>query len=314
MKAFIQYCPIWLSILLGTTTFLSCKKEPATAEVAPGENKAKILPALTEKQKTKIVANLPATSTAQAKKPRKILVFWRCEGFVHKSITFGNYAITEMGNRTKAYTTDLAESYEVFSEENLDQYDAIFFNNTTRLKPKASHQKAILNFLSKGKGVVGAHAATDNFYKWEEGIKMMGGLFKSHPWNHKGTWVFQLDDPKHPINKVFQEKGFWHQDEIYQYQEEKYPDPNKLRYLQSLNLSESKNFKQVKKELDTMPHVPVTWIQNYEGGRVFYSNLGHRPETFQNKNILQMYLDGIQYALGDLKVDDSPTFTSSKSN
>ena len=50
----------------------------------------------------------------------------------------------------------------------------------------------------------------------------------------------------------------------------------------------------------------VSWIRPYGAGRVFYCSLGHNAEVFTNAAVLGTYLAGIQYALGDLKCDDSP--------
>ena len=58
--------------------------------------------------------------------------------------------------------------------------------------------------------------------------------------------------------------------------------------------------------------VPVSWVRKAGDGRVFYTNFGHRPETFQNAVVLQHMLDGIQYAIGDLAIDDAPTAKSSQ--
>jgi hypothetical protein len=52
--------------------------------------------------------------------------------------------------------------------------------------------------------------------------------------------------------------------------------------------------------------MPVSWIRNYDKGRVFYCGLGHNNEVFYRPAILQHVLDGIQFAIGDLKVDATP--------
>jgi type 1 glutamine amidotransferase len=51
----------------------------------------------------------------------------------------------------------------------------------------------------------------------------------------------------------------------------------------------------------------MSWIRRYEKGRVFYSAIGHGAPIFWNAALLQHFLAGIQYALGDLKADDSPS-------
>ena len=260
-------------------------------------------------QKKLIEENLP-TATAQPKKARKILCFWRCEGFIHTSIPFCNYALQKTAEATNAYQVDLADEYSVFTEENLKQYDAILFNNTTNLVPDESQQKAILDFVNEGKGIIGFHAAADNFKKWEEGIALIGGVFNGHPWGAGGTWAFKLDDPDHPLNAAFGGKGFWHKDEIYWYKHESFQGREKLRVLMSLDMSKPRNLEPLKKkkpEEKANVDVPVSWIREIGKGRLFYTNLGHNDGTFWNKTVLQHMLDGMQYAMGDLEADAVPS-------
>ncbi|NOX99367.1 MAG: ThuA domain-containing protein, partial [Verrucomicrobia bacterium] len=202
------------------------KKKPQTWE----EQKAAKLKPLTAEEKEKVAAAIPASSTVKAKKERKLLVFYRCEGYVHAAISGANYAITELGKKTGAFTTDIRDDYSVFTDENLAQYDAILFNSTSRLKfPNPKQREAILNFIRNGKGIAGIHAAGDCFHNWPEGAALMGGLFSGHPWTAGGTWAFRLDEPNHVLNKAFGGKGFWHQDEIYQYQPTTFVGPENIR-------------------------------------------------------------------------------------
>ncbi len=265
-------------------------------------------------QKAKIDAALP-TATMKPKKARKILVFWRCEGFIHTSIPFGNYAMQKTGESTGAFSVDLADDYSVFTAENLAQYDGILFNSTTRLIPNKEQQKAILDFINGGKGIIGLHAAADNFGEWDEGVAMIGGIFNGHPWTAGGKWAFKLDDPNHTLNAAFKGKGFWHTDEIYWYKPESFQGRERLRVLLSLDMSKAANLKALagnkhkskikgkKEDVD----VPVTWIREIGKGRLFFTNLGHRDDTFWNPTVLQHMLDGIQYALGDLEADAAPS-------
>ena len=263
----------------------------------------------TDEHKRQIDQHLPQ-ATAEPKKERRILCFWRCEGFIHTSIPFGNYALQKIADSTDAYSIDLADEYKVFNSENLAKYDAILFNNTTNLVPDDAQKKAILDFTHGGGGIIGIHAASDSFKKWEEGIAMIGGVFNGHPWNSRGTWAFKLDDPDHPLNAAFQGKGFWHQDEIYWYKPENFQGRDRLRVLLSLDMSKSKNLaplaKKKPEERDNVD-VPVSWCRELGKGRLFYTNLGHNDMTFANRTILQHMLDGMQYAMGDIDADAVPS-------
>lgn len=299
-----------------------------TADAAPKKPQtwkekaaARFKPVTTE-QKNAIRAAIPNQPTVAPKQARRVLVFFRCETFIHTSIPWGNYCLQEMGQKTGAFKADLADEYSVFSKENLAKYDAVIFNNTTSLAFENDAQRdALMGFVKQGKGIVGIHAAGDNFYKWKLAASMIGGQFNGHPWTAGGNWGFKLDDPKHPLNKAFAAKGFWHTDEIYQYKPETYAGEENLRILVSLDMSkkevtgilENKRFEKYKQQYGKGPReVPVSWLREFQGGRVFYTNLGHREDTYTKTNVVRHYLDGIQYALGDLKADATPTAKSGK--
>jgi type 1 glutamine amidotransferase len=153
-----------------------------------------------------------------------------------------------------------------------------------------------------GKGLVGLHAATDNFYDWPEGIHMMGGVFAGHPWGAGGTWAFALEDPKHPLNRAFDGKGFKVSDEIYQFN---FYSRTNLHVLVKLDMDDAATARPRGNRADK-DHA-VSWVRREGAGRVFYYSLGHNHPIFWNPPLMQHLLDGIQYALGDLKADDAPS-------
>ncbi|MDG2255010.1 MAG: ThuA domain-containing protein [Opitutaceae bacterium] len=252
------------------------------------------------------------------KKPKRILVFWRCEGFIHTSIPTANFALQEMSRKTHAFTVELADDYKVFSKKYLKGFDAILFNSTTHLKfPEASQREAVQKFVEGGGGLIGIHAASDNFYEWDTGVSLMGGQFNGHPWGGGGNWAFKLNDSEHVLNQAFDGKGFWHTDEIYQYKPSNFEGESNLRILVSLDMSKSavsdrltdpKSVEKFGKVYGPgKREVPVSWVREIGKGRLFYTNLGHREETYENEAIMRHIYDGILYALGFVKADATPT-------
>jgi len=276
-----------------------------TASVALAQPPEKIRQP-SERMIKRITEAMPSNPTARPAGPRKLLVFWRCEGFFHNSIPVANKAFEIMGQKTGAFDTVVSDDMAMFDPERLNQFDAVLFNNTTQLKfedPK--RREALMAFVKGGKGIIGIHAAADNFYNWPEAAEMLGGQFDGHPWGSGGTWAVKLDDPDHPLNKAFGGKGFLIRDEIYQMKTPPY-SRDKLRVLLTLDMSDERNLKvQGMKRTDN--DYAVAWIREYGNGRVFYCGLGHNNAIFWNKAILRHYLDGIQYALGDLKADATPS-------
>ena len=277
-----------------------------TAACAQQQTPGRVPRELSPADVARIEAALPDSATAIPKKPRRILVFWRCEGFFHGSgIAGGNRALQLLGQKTEAFSADLSDEYSSLDRENLAKYDAVVLNNNTRLKlPGPAQKQALLDFVHGGKGLVGIHAATDNFYDWPEGAAMLGGLFDGHPWGGSGTWAFKLDEPNHLLCRAFAGKGFKLKDEIYQF---KAPyTRSDRRVLLTLDLSDPATGGVTRGVKRTDKDFAVAWVKNVGKGRVFYCSLGHAANVFMEPAILQFYLDGIQFAIGDLQADASP--------
>lgn len=246
--------------------------------------------------------------TAQPAKPRKVLVFWRCEGFIHgEAIEYGNKALEIAAQQTKAYEVVLTSDYRSLTDiKNLMKYDALVLNNTTRLdtKNQAALAPNIIEFVKSGRGLCVIHGGADNFYESPEAAEMVGGLFDGHPWGGGGTWAFKLDEPGHPLNRAFDGKGFKAGDEIYQQKTPPY-ERAKLRVLVSLDFSDEATAK-AKGQKRADNDYAVSWIRAYGAGRVFYTSFAHDKRTYLDRARLWHILDGLQYTLGDLKADDAP--------
>ena len=260
-----------------------------------------------QEQADQISALIGAQLTAQPVKARRVLVFWRCEGFVHsKALEYGNKALELAAAKTKAFTADFSKDYAALKPDNLAKYDAIVLNNTTGLNTPENPfiEPALTAFVKAGKGLAVIHSGADNFNKAEMASEMVGGHFWGHPWGSGGTWAFKLDDPGSPLNKAFGGQSFKTGDEIYQQQSPFYARA-KLHVLVSLDFSDKATAETQSQRREDKDYA-VSWIRPYGKGRVFYTSFGHDQRAFTNKVTLTHILDGLQYALGDLKADDTP--------
>lgn len=265
----------------------------------------------------KITAAMPTKAVVTPEKPRKMLVFWRCEGFFHTVIPVANEALKIMGQKTGAFeVTAVTDDYSVFTADTLKQFDVVCLNNTTGLKfdPKTTPERcqALMDFIKNGKGVVGIHAAADNFNQWPEGQEMMGNKFSGHPWGGGGTWAFKIDEPDHPLMVPFKGQGFKLSDEIYRTARPLYSRDKQL-VLMSLDTSDptTRNVPEWKEgDEDT----GITWVKDWGKGRLFYCSLGHNDAIFMNPVLLDHYLRGIQFAMGDFKVPTKPIGSAKEQN
>jgi type 1 glutamine amidotransferase len=252
----------------------------------------------------KIEKAMPAKARAAPKRPRKLLVFNLCKGFKHGSIPYWDKALEIMGRKGGTFVAVVSDDMSMFRPENLRQFDAVCLNNTTRLTFEEPLRKSLMSFVKGGKGIVGIHAATDNFYDWPEAQEMMGGKFTGHPWGGGGTWTIKIDQPDHPLMAAFKGKGFKIKDEIYRTDPPLYSREKQL-VLMSLDMSDEKT-RNVGGFKPTDEDTGTGWIKAWGKGRVFYCSLGHNNEVTWNPPVLQHVLDGIQFAFGDFKVDTKP--------
>lgn len=265
----------------------------------------------------KIKAALPQKVATPPQQPRRLLVFSKTNGFRHASIPVGVLAIKLLGEQTGAFTTVHSEDEAVFEPQSLREFDAVLMLNTTgevflpqqptsdpaeRQAAKQREQRlqaSLVEFVRSGKGLAGVHSATDTYRDWKEYNDMMGGAFVSHPWHTEVP--IRVLDPGHPLLKVFDGKGFTVVDEIYQFRNDT-AKPTERRMLLSL-APDWEGLKQGSRDDD---FYPISWIDRYGQGRVFYCSLGHRDEIFHNPDVLAHYLAGLQFALGDLEADAEP--------
>lgn len=239
--------------------------------------------------------------------PRHVLIFCRADGWVHRCIPIANEAFVELGRASGAYEATVSDDLAMFTPEKLALFDAIVMNNTTRLVINDPAQKAaLLAFVKAGGGLVGIHAAADNFADWPEGCALIGAQFASHNWGNQGTWAVKIDDPAHPVVAPFHGHGFWIHDEIYEltapYSRETH------HVLLSVDMAQEHN-RAVKTVGPKGGDYPVAWVKRAGKGRVFYTSIGHSPANYWNSVVLRHYLAGIQYVLGDLEAPDAPSAT-----
>ncbi len=197
----------------------------------------------------------------------------------------------------------------------LKQFDAICFNNTGGvLTDDPVERKSLLEFVRGGKGFVGLHSAAATFCEYPkydqfpEFGEMLGGYEDGGTaWGDKDTSTVKVEDPRNPINAVFGGRGFAIRDEVYQlrhgYSREK------LHILLSVDMQRTSldPKRRLLPERAIDMDFPISWARMYGQGRVFFSGLGHNPDTFWNPALLEHFLAGIQFALGDLKADAQPS-------
>jgi len=141
---------------------------------------------------------------------------------------------------------------------------------------------------------------------WLDFDNMIGGWFKFH-WLDPQEITVKIDDKASPLTKMFGGQDFLVNDETYTYSVNSFSRKN-VRVLTSINYDKM-SFQAKLKESNPRPDhdFGLSWIKRDGQGRVFYMALGHSERIYAMKPMLEHMLAGMQYALGDLKADDSPS-------
>lgn len=272
-------------------------------------------------QKALIDEAIPKVAPVEPERSRRLLVTnlnvrngARLDGG-HPSIEPSNYAIERMGSITNAYTAFFSNDISILRPENIENFDAICFNNTVGvLTDDTELQQSLLSFISNGGGFIGFHAAAATFCQhpdysyFPEFGEMLGGYEDGgHPWGPDETITLSPEDRDHPINAAFNGADFEIQDEVFQMRA--HYSRTRLRVLLSINTdkTDAGPERRILPERRADMDLAISWIRRHGEGRAFYSSLGHNSHIFWNPPVLAHFLAGIQYALGDLEVDDGPS-------
>ena len=222
------------------------------------------------------------------KKEEKILVFSKTAGFRHGSIEAGIASLEKMG-KEKNFAVVATEDATFFTEDLLKQYSTVVFLNTTGDILNDVQQAEFERYIQAGGGFVGVHAATDTEYEWPWYNKLVGAYFLSHP--HQQEATLNIVDKTHSTTKMLGDT--WQKfDEWYNFKDVN-PDINVLIEIDENSYEGGKNGE----------HHPISWYHDYDGGRAFYTEMGHTDETFENPKFLTHLYEGIKYAIGNNKLN-----------
>ncbi|NUT53239.1 MAG: DUF1349 domain-containing protein [Saccharothrix sp.] len=225
----------------------------------------------------------------------KALVFTKTAGFHHPSIDAGVAAIRQLGV-DHGFTVDDTADAAAFTDTNLAQYEVVVFLSTTGDVLDATQQSAFERYIEAGGGYAGVHAAADTEYDWAWYGDLVGAYFSGHPEPQDAT--VKVTDPAHPSTAGLPQA--WRRfDEWYNYRADPSADVHVLAELDEASYRGG-----------TMGSShPIAWCQDYDGGRSWYTGLGHGDESFAEPAFLDHLLKGIQTAAGVVEADCSATRT-----
>jgi len=292
--------------------------------------KGKIEPP-TKEWLAKIKKLAPKKPRVKPKKKRRVFVFSLATGYYHHVIPHAAEVVKILGDKSGAFEVVESNDIEMFMPDSLKDFDAVILNNNCskgpgrnifldvlnnaakdkslgekykdlspeeRQKRAAELEESLIAFVESGKGIVGVHGAITILNSSKRFSEVMGGSFAFHPRRQEVTLT--PVEPEHPLLAAFEGEAFIHNDEPYIFKNA-YADKD-FRPLLRMDVTklDEKSQKKLKDDI-----YYTSWIRRQGKGRVFYVSPSHQPESYESARMLQYYLDGIQYALGDLECDDS---------
>ncbi len=276
---------------------------------------------ITKEWLSEIEKKAPSTTRIKKTGIKKVLVFSKATGFKHWTIPHNVEMLKILAKKTKAFEVHIGYDISNFDKKNLKKYDAVVLNNSNPKGPKRDifwdilkentsfndqqitekakkYEQNLINFVAKGGGLMILHGAIVVQNNSPEFSKMTGGSFDYHP-KQQQMHIKEVD-VNHPMVKAFKGKGLHHIDEPYFFKNAYFNyNFRPLLYMEANKLEGLR--KEPKNNINY-----VSWIKKHGKGRVFYTSPSHNAQSLANPELLQYFLDGIQYVVGDLKCDDSP--------
>jgi len=222
------------------------------------------------------------TVPAQAAADFNVLIFSKTAGFRHDSIPAGITAIQQLGAQNN-FTVEATEDAAQFTTANLARFQAVIWLSTTADVLNAAQQTAFEGYIRAGGGYAGVHAASDTEYDWPWYGNLVGAYFASHPANQNAT--VRIEDTSHPSTAGL--PVAWNRlDEWYNYRTNPRAQTHVLATLDESTYTGG----------SMGGDHPIAWCRGYDGGRSWYTGMGHTIESYAEANFRTHLLGGIRYA------------------
>jgi cytochrome c len=226
----------------------------------------------------------------------RILVFSKTAAFRHSSIDEGVTAIRKLGAENN-FQVDASEEASLFTDENLALYDAVVFLSTTGDVLNEEQQAAFERYIQAGGGYVGIHAASDTEYTWKWYGELVGAYFRGHPAQQTASIDIEDADDHSTLGLPERWTRF---DEWYDFKPINFEQTGNVDYSprgQVHVLATLDESTYTGEATGTTDH-PISWCQRFDGGRSWYTALGHTEASYLEPEFLSHILGGIEVAAG----------------
>lgn len=228
-----------------------------------------------------VMASLALVPVASAASPDRVLIFTKTAGFRHDAIPTAVATLRTLATDA-GMIADHTEDAAAFTPQNLTRYRVVVFASTTGDVLDEAQQAAMEGFIRGGGGFVGVHAAADTEYDWRWYGDLVGAYFLSHPPGLQTTQV----QPEHAGKPVGTRWPIT--DELYNYRRNPRPQVQVIATVDETGYDGG-----------TMggDH-PIAWCRPFDGGRSWYTGLGHDAKVYGDANLVAQLVRGLRYAAG----------------
>ncbi|GCE03301.1 ThuA domain-containing protein [Dictyobacter aurantiacus] len=211
-----------------------------------------------------------------------LLIFSKTAGYRHASIENGIVAIRRLAAEHHV-GVEASEDAAVFTNENLARYRAVIFLNTTGNILDNDQKAAFQRYIHAGGGYVGVHSASDTEHDWAWYGQLVGAFFSNHP--HIAQAIVHVEDPQTSSTSMLPAQWV-RTDEWYNFHE------NPRAHVHVLLTVDEKTYQGGTMGTDH----PIAWYHDFEGGRSWYTAMGHTPDSYSEPLFLSHLWGGISYA------------------
>jgi cytochrome c len=233
-----------------------------------------------------LAAAAPGAAAPAAAPPFRVLAFTKTTGFRHSSIPAAVAALQALGEKNN-FAVDQTEDGGAFTDANLARYRVVVFLLTTGDVLDDPQQAAFQRFIEAGHGWVGVHSASDTEYDWSWYGGLLGAYFFSHPAIQQATLT--VADPAFPATAGLPAR-WTRTDEWYGFRTNPRPAVHVVLTIDETSYDPA--------DATMGADHPMAWWHDYDGGRAFYTALGHTDESYSEPLFLSHLLGGVQWAAG----------------
>lgn len=214
-----------------------------------------------------------------------LLVFSRTAGYRHDSIPAGIQALTKLASE-RGWQLSATEDASTFNDASLANYNVVVFLSTTGDVLDDTQQSAFERFIRSGNGFIGIHSASDTEYDWPWYGELVGAYFREHPSIQAADVI--SEDTQNPATSALPTR--WRRsDEWYAFQSNPRPNVHVLLSLDETSYDPG--------AANMNGDHPIAWCHEYDGGRAFYTALGHTSESYTDGLFMSQLAGAVTWVL-----------------